>query len=96
MAIEITVTLAMVAAKAPLRALADVALRGRRRIHALGVFYNFTGEDTDNAASEWKTCPHCGAELTRLPGTARIETLIKEGRTFVGIRHPERRQTWVN
>jgi hypothetical protein len=76
--------------------LLEVAFHGRRRIHALGVFYNFTGEDTDNVAAEWKTCPHCGAELTRLPGTARIETLIKEGRTFVGIRHPERKRTWVN
>ena len=61
----------------------EVAFHGRRRIHAVGVFYNFTGDDTDNVESEWNKCPHCGAELTRLPGTARIETLIMEGRTFV-------------
>jgi ribosomal protein S27AE len=74
----------------------EVAFHGRRRIHAVGIFYNFTGDDTDNVESEWNTCPHCGAELTRLPGTARIETLIKEGRTFVGRKHCERKQTWVN
>jgi ribosomal protein S27AE len=74
----------------------EVAFHARRRIHALGVFYNFVGDDADNVKSEWNTCPHCGAELTRLPGTARIETLIKEGRTFVGLRQCERKLTWVN
>jgi hypothetical protein len=76
--------------------LLEVAFHGRRRVHALGVFYNFTGEDTDNLGSEWNTCPHCGAELIRLPGSARIEALIKEGRTFVGKRHTERKREWVN
>jgi hypothetical protein len=74
----------------------EVAFHGRRRVRALGVFYNFAGADTDNLSSEWNTCPHCGAGLTRLPGTARIENLIKEGRTFVGMRRPERKRTWVN
>jgi ribosomal protein S27AE len=74
----------------------EVAFHGRRRIHAIGVFYNFTGNDTDNVKSEWSTCPHCGAELTRMPGAVRIETLIKEGRTFIGIRHCERKRAWVN
>jgi hypothetical protein len=76
--------------------LLEVAFHGRRRVHALGIFYNFTGPDADNLESEWKTCPHCGAELTRLPGTARIETLILEGRTFLGTRHPERKRKWLN
>jgi hypothetical protein len=74
----------------------EVAFHGRRRVHALGVFYNFVGDDSDNLNSEWKTCPHCGAELIRLPGTARIEKLIMEGRAFVGSRHPERKREWVN
>lgn len=69
---------------------------GTGRVHALGVFYGFAGDDTDNLNSEWKTCPHCGAELIRLPGTTRIEKLIMEGRTFVGFRHPERKREWVN
>jgi hypothetical protein len=74
----------------------EVAFHGRRRVHALGSFYNFAGDDTDNLESEWKTCPHCGSELTRLPGSARIETLIMEGRTFVGLRNPERKGRWIN
>jgi hypothetical protein len=74
----------------------EAAFHGRRRVHALGVFYNFVGDDVDHLRSEWKTCPFCGAKLIRLPGTARIETLIKEGRSFVGNRSVERKRTWVN
>jgi hypothetical protein len=74
----------------------EVAFHGRRRVHALELFYDFAGEDTDNLNSEWETCPHCGAELVRLPGTARIEKLILEGRTFVGITHRGRKRQWVN
>lgn len=74
----------------------EVAFHGCRRIHALGVFYNFAGDDTENIQSEWKTCPHCGADLERLPGTFRIEKLIQQGRTFVGLPHQERKRAWVN
>lgn len=74
----------------------EVAFHGRRRIHALGAFYNFGGDDTDNINSEWNTCPHCGAALERLPGTFRLEKLIQEGRTFVGTRDTGRTQEWVN
>jgi hypothetical protein len=74
----------------------EVAFHKCRRVHTLGVFYDFSGDDTDNTESEWTTCPHCGAELERLPGTFRLEKLIMEGRTFVGLRHPERKRPWVN
>jgi hypothetical protein len=74
----------------------EVAFHKCRRVHALGVFYNFSGEDTDNNKSEWTTCPLCGAELERLPGTFRLEKLIMEGRTFVGLRHPERKRACIN
>jgi hypothetical protein len=74
----------------------ETAFHKRRRVHTLGVFYDFAGDDTDNVNSEWKTCPHCGADLTRLPGTARIEKLILEGRTFVGDRKGERKRVWAN
>jgi hypothetical protein len=76
--------------------LLEVAFHGIRRIHALGLFYNFVGEDTDNVHSEWDKCPHCGAELTKLPGATRIEKAIVDGRTFVGTRSTTRRKTWVN
>jgi len=74
----------------------EVAFHKCRRVHALGVFYDFSGDDTDNVESEWTTCPHCGAELERLPGTFRLEKLIMEGRTFVGLRHPERKRSCIN
>jgi hypothetical protein len=76
--------------------LLEVAFHGTRRVHALGVFYNFAGGDTDNVQSEWTVCPHCGAEITKQPGTARIEKAIWEGRTFVGTRNTARRKVWVN
>ncbi len=76
--------------------LLEVAFHGTRRVHALSRFYNSAGEDTDNTQSEWGTCPHCGAELTKLQGAIRIERAIVEGRTYVGTRHTERRKTWVN
>jgi len=44
----------------------EVAFHKCCRVHALGVFYDFSGDDTDNTESEWTTCPHCGAELERL------------------------------
>lgn len=74
----------------------EVAFHGTRRVHALGCFYNFAGEDTDNVHSEWSLCPHCGAELMKLPGSTRIEQAIIEGRTFVGTKRTERRKAWVN
>lgn len=76
--------------------LLEVAFHGTRRVHALGVFYNFVGEDSDNIHSEWGNCPHCGAEITKLPGSARIEKAVIEGRTFVGTKNTVRRKLWVN
>jgi hypothetical protein len=76
--------------------LLEVAFHGTRRIHALGLFYNFVSEDTDNIHSEWGNCPHCGAEIVKVPGTARIEKAIIEGRTFVGTKNTERRKSWLN
>jgi len=74
----------------------EVAFHKCRRVHALGVFYDFSGDDTDSLESEWTTCPHCGAELERLPGTFRLEKLIMEGRTFVGLHRPERKRSCIN
>jgi hypothetical protein len=50
----------------------------------------------DNVCSEWETCPHCGADLKKLPGIVRIERAIKDGRTFVGTKQTARRKEWVN
>jgi hypothetical protein len=63
---------------------------------AKALFYNFVGENTDHIDSEWEKCPHCGAELRKLPGSVRIEKAIVEGRTFVGTKSTVRRKAWVN
>jgi hypothetical protein len=76
--------------------LLEAAFHGTRRVHALGLFYNFVGEDTDHVRSEWDKCPHCGAELTKMPGATRIEKAIAEGRTFVGTKSTARRKKWIN
>jgi ribosomal protein S27AE len=76
--------------------LLETAFHGTRRVHALGIFYNFAGGDTDNVHSQWENCPHCGAGLTKLPGTARIERVILDGRTYVGTKSTARRKEWVN
>jgi ribosomal protein S27AE len=76
--------------------LLEVAFHGTRRVHALGIFYNFKGEDTDCVNSEWSSCPHCGAGLTKLPGSTRIEKAITDGRTFVGTKNTDRRKLWIN
>jgi hypothetical protein len=74
----------------------EVAFHGRRRVHAMGIFYNFAGSDPDHIHSEWTDCPECGAKLTRIPGTVRTEEAILEGRKFVGSRRTERKPEWVN
>lgn len=76
--------------------LLEVAFHGTRRVHAVGVFYNFVGQDTDHAHSVWETCPHCGATLAKLPGSTRIEIAISDGRTFVGTKLTSRRKEWIN
>jgi hypothetical protein len=74
----------------------ETAFHKRRRVHAMGLFYDYAGTDMDNVRSEWTDCPHCGAKLTRLPGTVPIEQALLEGRTFAGSRNTERRREWVN
>lgn len=74
----------------------EVAFHGRRRVHAMGIFYNFAGSDPDHTHSEWTDCPICGAKLTRVPGAVLIQDAILEGCTFVGSRRPERKPKWLN
>jgi hypothetical protein len=62
----------------------------------LGAFYNFPGGDANEECAEWKSCPHCGAGITKAPGTVRIEKAILDGRTFIGTRNTDRRKAWLN
>lgn len=76
--------------------LLEVAFHGTRRIHALGILYNSVGQDADHIHSEWTTCPHCGAEITKQAGTVKIEKAILDGRTFMGTKSTARRKQCVN
>jgi hypothetical protein len=76
--------------------LLEVAFHKVRRVHTLGVFYSLAGRDTDAEFSEWKCCPHCGANIVKQPGNPRIEKAILAGRTFVGTKYTARRREWLN
>jgi hypothetical protein len=76
--------------------LLEVAFHKTRRVHTLGIFYNFAGKDADAEYSEWTVCPHCGEKIEKEPGCPRIEKAISEYRTFVGTTNTERRRHWVN
>jgi hypothetical protein len=74
----------------------EVAFHGVRRVHAIGVFYNFSGDDTDSEKSEWSKCPHCGAGITKVPGTEHVVKAILDGRTYIGTKYTPRRKEWLN
>jgi ribosomal protein S27AE len=74
----------------------EVAFHGVRRVHAIGVFYNFSGDDTDSEKSEWSKCPHCGAGITKMPGTEHVHKAILDGRTYIGTKYTPRRKQWLN
>jgi replication protein len=76
--------------------LLETAFHGVRRVHTVGVFYNFTGDDPDHEHSEWSKCPHCGADISKIPGSTRIESAILSGKTYVGTRNTPRRKQWLN
>ena len=75
----------------------EVAFHGTKRVHALGLFYNFNRGDTDGAPSEWQTCPKCGAKLVALPGLQSVSELKAGGLSFIGD-FPRKRMSkeWVN
>jgi hypothetical protein len=75
----------------------EVAFYGCRRVHAVGLFYNFKPQETCQSKQDCKQCPRCGAKLRRILGTYRIEDLAVQGVPFIGAysRHKERK-AWVN
>jgi hypothetical protein len=70
----------------------EVAFHGTRRVHALGLFYDFAGGDEDNLQSEWKNCPLCGAALTREKGCHSVEKLRARGLRLITECRAERRK----
>ena len=75
----------------------EVAFHGTRRVHALGLFHNFSRGDADAVDSEWQCCPKCGAKLTVVRGLALVSQLRSEGLAFIGSFLPKRKsKEWVN
>jgi hypothetical protein len=70
----------------------EVAFHGTRRVHALGLFYDFAGEDGDNLQSEWKNCPLCGAALVREKGICSVQELRARALRFISDVRAERRK----
>lgn len=77
--------------------LLEVAFHGTRRVHALGLFYDFANAYEDNLESEWTKCPECGADLHIKGRLQPVSELKARGLKFVGEIHPrKRRKEWVN
>jgi hypothetical protein len=74
-----------------------VAFHGTRRVHALGVFYNFVGDDPDGLESQWGMCPKCGANLVAIRELHPVSDLRSYGLEFIGeFPSSGRRREWVN
>jgi hypothetical protein len=77
--------------------LLEVAFHDTRRVHTVGLFYNFTGDDADGSASEWQSCPKCGAKLTADRKRKPISQLKNMGLEFIGqYKSKKERKAWVN
>jgi len=75
----------------------EVAFHGTRRVHALGLFYNFAGGDEDGEESEWQTCPKCGAQLTLIKGQHSVRELRALGLEFIGFfKIKGKNKKWLN
>lgn len=65
----------------------EVAFHQVRRVHALGLFYNFTDNDADAENSHWKCCPVCGAALETVGGLLTIREIAGHNLRFIGEFH---------
>jgi hypothetical protein len=75
----------------------EVAFNTAKRVHAIGLFYNFAKGDEDNLESEWKKCPECGADLVVRGREQPISDLVMRGLKFIGEFRPKRkRNKWIN
>jgi len=79
----------------------EVAFYKCRRVHTVGIFYNFTAPEDASEASHLiscaKQCPICGSKLHRILGNAPIKDLALRGIVYIGEYHPvKERKSWVN
>jgi hypothetical protein len=59
--------------------LLEVAFHGNRRVHAVGLFYNFSADEEDSEADHRNTCPLCGENLIRVSGKVQLSELKRKG-----------------
>lgn len=75
----------------------EVAFHGTRRVHALGLFYNFSGHDSDREDSTWRSCPKCGAELQCNSKVHSLGELLSMRLEFIGdCRKEGEKRVWTN
>jgi len=56
----------------------EVAFHGTRRVHAMGIFYNFKGGEDDCAKNNPLSCPKCGARLVADIGAVRPISYLRD------------------
>ena len=79
----------------------EVAFYKCRRVHTLGLFYNFAASEAAAEAGHLvtnaKQCPFCGTRLRRIIGNAPINDLVLQGMHFIGEYHPAKEtKSWLN
>lgn len=75
----------------------EAAFHKTRRVHAYGIFYNFTHGDPDGEQSHWLDCALCGAKLERIGKLRYVYEFQREGLKFIGDFPRERKNTkWIN
>jgi hypothetical protein len=75
----------------------EVAFHETRRVHCYGLFYKFSGKDSDAKDSKWLECPKCGADLERVKGERHVYELRRAGIQFIGDFPRERNsKKWIN
>jgi hypothetical protein len=79
----------------------EVAFYRCRRVHTLGLFYNFavpeSAPEPGHLITSPKQCPLCSAKLRRIIGNAPVYDLVLQGIRFIGEFHPAKeRKEWLN
>jgi hypothetical protein len=75
----------------------EVAFHGTRRVHAMGIFYNFEGGQDDCGESDRLSCPKCGAKLVVDTGLRPMWYLRDMGFELLGpCRSQGRNKKWIN
>jgi hypothetical protein len=75
----------------------EIAFHGVRRVHTMGLFYNFAYKDPDAKHSHWKECPLCGAGLETIGGVLTLREIANTRLPFIGeCRQKGNASKWVS